>query len=185
MTDVSALICETQGQLYKYIASLKYDMNVFSDVFMKSDFCRCHFDTIYSPYQIEFPIALCELCMPEVKDKLIKSNILSEDDRCYAEAVGYMYRKLYHKTSIPSAELAQIVPYNEIINRLSNDADWFEVEHRGEIGVFEDIVKEHNLPLKRYDSDIVLLTDEQMEEIEEQTKREHENLCKKYLSNKR
>ena len=154
MTTADIRICKTQGQFYQYVAKLKYDMDIFSDVFMKSGFCRMHFDTIYSPYQAEFPTAMYELCMPEMESRLKKVDCLSENDRCFAEAVGFLYRKLYQETSIPSNKLAEIVPYKELISRFANDADWFEAEHRGETGIFADIMREYNLPHKRYDAEI-------------------------------
>jgi len=154
MTTADIRICKTQGQFYQYMAKLKYDMDIFSDVFMKSDFCHRHFDTIYSPYQAEFPMAMYELCMPEMGSKLKKTDFLSENDRCFAEAAGFLYRKLYQETSIPSDKLAEIVPYKELISRFANDVDWFEAEHRGETGIFADIMREHDLQSKRYDAEV-------------------------------
>jgi len=135
------------------MAKKKYDMNVFSDVFMHSDFCKRHFDTVYSPYQMEFPKAIYELCMSEIETLLVRKMSLSEYDRCFSEDVGIMYRKLYHETSIPSAEL---IPYNEILNYFSNDVEWFEAEHKGDNGIFSDIMKKYHLPYKRYDADVKL-----------------------------
>lgn len=168
MTTADIRICKTQGQFYQYMAKLKYDMNVFSDAFMKSEFCLMHFDTVYSPYQAEFPKAMYELCMPEMESRLKKVDYLSENDRCYAENAGFLYRKLYQETSVPSSDLADIIPYKEIISRFANDADWFEREHRGETGIFEDVMREYNLPHKRYDADIRHLTSEQLEQIQKE-----------------
>ena len=152
MTRTEIGICTTQGDFYQFMAELQYDMNIFSDVFLKSEFCQRHFDTVYSPYQLEFPNALYELCQSEIKDKLKKVSKLFEADRCFAKDVGFLYRDLFLETSIPSAELADRIPYKDLLARFENDLDWFEEDHRGYKGVFEDVMNEYGLPHKHFDT---------------------------------
>lgn len=152
---IDSRICQTQGYFYSYMANKKYDMSSFSDAFMCSDFCKRHFDTIYSPYQTEFPQAIYELCMPEIERFLVKKASVSEKDRCFSEYVGYIYRKLYQETSISSDELAKMIPYDEIVNYFVNDSDWFEADHKGMEGIFTELMEKHGLERKRYDADIM------------------------------
>lgn len=50
--QVNENICETVGKIYK-IFNLKYDIKSFSDLFLKSDFCKREFDTRYSTFQMD------------------------------------------------------------------------------------------------------------------------------------
>lgn len=181
MNTIDNRICRTQGQFYSYMAKKKYDMNVFSDVFMHSDFCKRHFDTVYSPYQTEFPKAIYELCMPEIETLLVRKTYMLENDRCFSESVGFIYRRLYQETNISSAELAELIPYNEILNYFADDGEWFEAEHKGAEGIFSDIMEKYHLPCKRYDADIKILTDEQFRKMQQDGQIERLHIEEKYL----
>ncbi len=160
MNKTDIRICKTQGYFYSLMARKKYNMSIFSDAFMCSDFCKRHFDTFYSPYQTEFPKAIYELCMPEIEKTLVKKMCASENDRCFSESIGFIYRKIYQETSIPSDELAKMIPYDEIMNYFVNDSDWFEEDHKGMEGIFDELMQKHGLKRKRYDADIDTLLSE-------------------------
>ena len=107
-------ICETQGDIYVYMAKKGYDMNVFSDNYLKSDFCRREFDTEYSRYQDEFPNECADFYMPEIGDNLVHYPFGCCFDLEEAEWIGFAYRQLYLETGIYSSELADIVPFEEM-----------------------------------------------------------------------
>ena len=107
-------ICETQGDIYVYMAKKGYDMNIFSDNYLKSDFCRREFDTEYSRYQDELPNECADFYMPEISDKLVRYPFGCCFDLEEAEWIGFAYRQLYLETGIYSSELADIVPFEEM-----------------------------------------------------------------------
>ena len=114
MDDIGYDICETQGAIYVYMAKEGYDMNVFSDNYLKSNFCRRAFDTEYSRYQDEFPNECADFYMPEIGDKLVCYPFGCCFDSEEAEWIGFTYRQLYIDTGIYSSELADIVPFEEM-----------------------------------------------------------------------
>ena len=107
-------ICETQGDLYKYMAEQGCDMEAFSDAYLSSSFCSRAMDTIYSRFQLEHPLEILDFLMPEIKDFC---PLVPEDKQCPADVaywIGFTYRQLYLETDVLSAELAKKVPYDAL-----------------------------------------------------------------------
>ena len=72
MKGVDYSICKTQQEIYREMALLGYDMEVFSNIYLSSDFVRRTMDTLYSRFQIEFFEECADFFMPEIQGQLIK-----------------------------------------------------------------------------------------------------------------
>jgi hypothetical protein len=165
--SLNCSICDTQSEIYEYMAKEGYDIKTFSDAYLASEFCKREMDTLYSSFQQEFANACVEFFMPQLEGKLVKDDS-HEQDKVLAKRIGYMYRVLYMKTSVPSAELAKIVPFDEMAELARTFVQC------GYECVSEEIIRKHNLPHKRYDSDIKLTEEEflrMQKEIREETER--------------
>ena len=64
MRDIDWDICETQGNIYQLAAKEGYDMGVFSDVYLRSDFCGRYMDAVCSRFQIEDETVIWEFFFP-------------------------------------------------------------------------------------------------------------------------
>lgn len=104
-------ICETQGNIYEYIANHGYDLREFSERYLKSDWTRRQMDTIYSRYQIREPEECLDFILPEIGE-VLKSEMYF--DGAMAFWIGFIYRALYLATDIPSEKLVQKVPFDSL-----------------------------------------------------------------------
>ena len=102
-------ICRTQARIYRYIASQGYDLPIFSDAYLTSDFCRRAFDTIYSRFQVADELECLDFIFPEINEKLVKNNTWFDEDVAYW--IGFTYRQCYIETEIPSRELASRISF--------------------------------------------------------------------------
>ncbi len=111
MTDIDCEICKTQQRIYEHMASGHYDMQVFSDAYLSSDFCKRAMDTDYSRFQVEDVYECADFYMPEIENRLVKFSDNRTFDIAIAGWVGFTYRQLYIETGVYSAELIKIVPF--------------------------------------------------------------------------
>lgn len=162
-------ICRTQEDIYKYMVQEGYDIKVFSEAYLSCDFCRRAMDTIYSRFQMEFPNECADFFMPEIESLLVKANGENKFAECAGD-IGFMYRLLYIETSVPSAELAKRVPFDKIALMVPSFSRY------GYKKMADGIIEAFDLPRKRYDSDHVPLTKQEMEEMEQEMLREHQEL---------
>ena len=174
MLDNDITLCEAQAQLFEYAASQGYDVESFALAFLSSDFCRRAFDTIYSRFHCADAEECEDFYLPEIEEKLTKS---SKRENNVAYEIGFLYRLLYIFTSIPSAELVCIIPFDTMLRKA------IVAEHYGYDEMALDLMKEFGLPENRFDKDFVPLSQEQIAELELHSKQEHEDLCKKHLKN--
>ena len=114
MTSVDLDICETQGLIYKEIASKKYDVEEFSKRYLTSKFCRRSMDTIYSRFQVASELECLDFIYPEIQ--MEPREEISEDPYV-AYWIGFTYRYLYIEYEIPSAELNAKIPYKTMLKR--------------------------------------------------------------------
>ena len=114
MEEIDYDICITQGRIYKYMARHSYDIQVFSENYLKCDFCRSAFDTEYSRFQEELPNECAAFYMPEIEGKLVKYPKRQQFDLEEAEWIGFTYRQLYIETGIYSSELADMIPFTKM-----------------------------------------------------------------------
>lgn len=114
MEEIDYDTCTTQGRIYKYMAKHKYDIQVFSDNYLKCDFCRSAFDTEYSRFQEELANECAAFYMPEIEDNLVKYPDGSCFDLEEAEWIGFTYRQLYIETGIYSSELADMISFEKM-----------------------------------------------------------------------
>ena len=121
------LICETQGKIYR-TACFKYDMPCFSTMYLKSKFCESEMDTMYSTWHYQDEDVILEMIEYELGLTKSSKPQMYEDEAFW---VGYMYRYLYYITELTSKELAEIIPYDEMVRfiRLCED---FEIEDMAE-----------------------------------------------------
>ena len=114
MTNVDYDICETQAMIYRYAAREGFDMEAFSDKYLRSDFCRRAMDAIYSRFQLADDVECWDFIYPELKSELTKyeDNHMFSPDAAYW--IGYIYRQLAFETGMPSAEIQGYLPFKEM-----------------------------------------------------------------------
>lgn len=113
MDKIDYKICKTQGKIFGYAAKHGYVSKVFSDEYLRSDFCERAFDTIYSRFQFEFPSECMDFILPEIGSRLVMTT--EKQDIDLAETVGRLYRCLYFASGKPSRELADLVPFDVMV----------------------------------------------------------------------
>lgn len=111
MTGIECDICKTQQHIYEYMASEGYDMALFSDAYLKSDFCKRAMDSVYSRFQLETPLECADFYMPEIAPKLKKLDSSTIYDPDVAGWIGFVYRQICMETKTPSARLARSIPF--------------------------------------------------------------------------
>lgn len=110
MDNVTYIICETQADIYEYIAKLGYDMEIFSNLYLKSEWCNKSMDTLYSRFQFADKLECLDFILDEIGYKLKKlDNKYFDCDVAYW--IGFTYRQIYSETGIKSNELADIIPF--------------------------------------------------------------------------
>ena len=171
--DYDYKLCRTQAEIYRYMTENGYNIECFSNAFLTSKFCNEELDDVYSRFHIEFPNECADFFMPEIESKLSKGKT-EYYDAC-AGSIGFIYRALHICTSIPSKELATIVPFDEVGDEALTTLHYTYEE------VTEHIVQRHNLPLKRYDADFVRLTPEQFQQMTIEAQERYEALQQKYI----
>ena len=114
MDEIGYNICRTQGEIYERMANNGYDIRIFSEHYLRSDFCRRAFDTIYSRFQYADDLECLDFILPEIGDKCRKTKdfLLSAD---IAYWIGFTYRQLYVETNIPSSELVEKIPFDVML----------------------------------------------------------------------
>lgn len=115
MDDIIYSICDTQQRIYRYMAENSYNMKVFSDAYLNSDFCSRAMDTIYSRFQMHDELESYDFYMPEIEKQLVV-YMDKMDDPDMSAWIGFTYRHLFFATSIRSAELVEIIPYETMCN---------------------------------------------------------------------
>ena len=111
-TSVHYEISNTQGEMYKRMAQLGYDIEDFSDVYLQSEFCKRAFDTDWSYYQLlSGRECLDALFYDTPMTKKRESGYFDED---VAYWIGFTYRLLYIETKVPSSELVNIVTFESM-----------------------------------------------------------------------
>ena len=113
--NIGYMICQTQGEIYQYSSKI-YHMERFSEVYMKSDFCKRAMDAEYSRFQLSDAEECMDFIVPENKElanfelhgmDFIQS--MTEPDVAYW--IGFMYRYLALSTGISSEKLADLFPF--------------------------------------------------------------------------
>ena len=158
-------ICKTQEDIFEYAIKQGYELQSFAEEYLTSDFCRREFDTPYSSFQVADAEESADFFMPEIGSRLVKSTKHGEYD-AFAGDIGFMYRLLYIKTSVPSAELIKIIPFETMANQS------FTFDHYGFDVIADEFIEEYNLPLKRYDSEVPYLSDEDYERMKSEAMQE-------------
>lgn len=111
LDDITYEICETQGNIFEYIADRQYDMQEFIPKYMMCDWTRRQMDTKYSRYQIREPEECLDFILPEI------GNIQKIDgyyDGGAAFWIGFLYRAIYFATKLPSSIIIKKLPLEEM-----------------------------------------------------------------------
>lgn len=111
-TSVHYEISNTQGEMYRRMAHLGYDMEDFSNAYLKSDFCKRAFDTDWSYYQLLGGRECLEALFLDIP--ITKKNSFDYFNEDVAYWIGFTYRLLYIETKIPSSELMQIITFDSM-----------------------------------------------------------------------
>ena len=109
---IKKIICETQGEIFKYANDLTLDMDVFVPKYMKSRFCDKSMDTVYSPFQFAEAEECLYFILKEIKVPKLKSPGY---DSSIMEWIGYMYRYLYYRLKTTSKEIIISVPFSSMM----------------------------------------------------------------------
>ena len=112
LDDVEYIICKTQGRIYRYIAAHGYDVEAFSDAYLRSDFCRRAMDTIYSRFQWADEEECLDFITQEID--LPKMDTTSVFDPDVAFWIGFTYRQLYIETNRSSRQLCKDIPFGRM-----------------------------------------------------------------------
>ena len=135
-------ICDTVGEIYKLAREKHYDLESFSELFLKSSFCKREFDTSYSCFQMDEDASLYYI-EKEIGKKIIKNtNNVSEDESYW---VGFMYRYLYIYKNVSSKKLADRIPFSTMLSYVNKTILPFEEYSPDELA---DLI-EKNIDLKQ------------------------------------
>lgn len=114
MFDIGARCCEVQQRIYEFAANKGYNIESFSNAYLQSSFCKRAFDTIYSRFMSADVEESADFFIPEIASNLTKEK---NDYNSYAGEIGYIYRALFVRTSIPSEELFKKVPFSAVAKK--------------------------------------------------------------------
>lgn len=114
MTGLEYGICRTQSRIYEYIANKGYDIEEFSEKYMRSDWCHRAMDTIYSRFQLADELECLDFIFPEIGmiEKLKESKVFDPD---VAAWIGFTYRLLYLRTNISSGNIVEKIPFEVMV----------------------------------------------------------------------
>ena len=111
LSDVDYEICCTQGRIYEYAANLGYDMELFSNEYLKSDFCRRAMDTDYSRFQFADEEECWDFIIPEIGSKLEKIDTGLYFDPDVAHWIGFTYRQICFDRKVCSKDLPDKISF--------------------------------------------------------------------------
>lgn len=115
--DLSKLeygICETQGNLFRYVANKGVDMEWFALYYLSSDFCRRAMDTVYSRFFTADELEHLDFIVPEIGP--LKNNPHGYFDGNVAFWIGFTYRQLQIQTGVFSKDLVTRIPFVKLCN---------------------------------------------------------------------
>jgi hypothetical protein len=110
LTPLQYRICQTQADIFEYIATHNCDIDDFIKNYMNSDFCFYQMDTSYSRYQLHDVLECLDFICSEFS--LLPQKEFINPAICYW--IGFIYRGLWFKTQIPSKKLIKIISLQEM-----------------------------------------------------------------------
>lgn len=139
-------ICRLQGGLFGIASKKGFDMEAFSKVYFASDFAE-DFESPWSHYQNMFPHEAWEVLEREIGKESVK--IIKDPYTEVTSAwVGFTYAQLHIETGLSGAELARIIPFDDL------ECQW---EHLTSIGKPSDatdiLCEEYNLKKLPYETE--------------------------------
>ena len=115
-------IAKTQGEVFEYAYQQNYDMSIFIQKYMNSEFCNTEMDSECSYFHFKN----AEMCLPYV----IKESDCPKSEKnkdCDYNFIGMIYRYLVFLTEKPSKEIFKIISPEEL-DDLSISYENFEIE---------------------------------------------------------
>ena len=108
-------ICDSQGELFQYVNHQYRNLKQFIPQFFNTDFCKFSLDGPYSYYQLSD----AEELLPEIEKEItLRASLNDGEDDYLAYWMGYMYRYVARKYSIPSIKLYQMIDYDTLLHIL-------------------------------------------------------------------
>lgn len=109
-------IANAQGHIFEYASEVGYDMEVFVEKYMESDFCNLEMDSEYSPFQNELDVPCMEVIMNEfsAKNIVVPMNDKKRYRYC-AYYVGFVYRYLKLLSRLSSKEVYRKIPFEKMV----------------------------------------------------------------------
>lgn len=117
LDDMQARICQTQADLYEWAADEGYQFPAFSDIYLRSDFCKRAMDTTYSRFQLREPLEHLDFLIPENPQLNSCKSDEAKFDGAEAYWIGYIYRALYYETGKESKVLSYDYPFEKLLAR--------------------------------------------------------------------
>ena len=112
-TEYSA--CETQAELFEYIAEEGYDFEWFVEQYMDCKWCNREMDSKYSAYHTSFPEEQLEFITPQIGElKKYPVGKFFHSDVAYW--IGFTYRQMAIQTQIHSSELIRLLSLATMCN---------------------------------------------------------------------
>ena len=109
-SSIEITICDLQGDIYRYAAKENYDMKLFSNAYLNSDFCKRQMDAKYSRYQLADEMECMDFIIPEIGD--FKDTAARRINYDVAAWIGWMYRFISIYKHISSADLCKLIPFD-------------------------------------------------------------------------
>lgn len=107
-------ICATQQRIFREYALKGYDMKIFTEEYLMSDFCNRHMDRTYSRFQLEDVSECSDFFLPEIGYKLKKYDGGNRFDPDVAEWIGFTFRQLQIETGIKSNDLIKKISFEDM-----------------------------------------------------------------------
>ena len=106
------IVCKVQGEIFCEANRLGYDMEDFTKKYLTSNFCANCMDTLWSVYQIWWPIESIYELQEEVTIKETPLCLTCIDAIFW---IGYMYRMMYYLYGINSKQLFYRLPFRKML----------------------------------------------------------------------
>lgn len=108
--EINHSICCNMGRLYVMAVDMGFNLQDFSDKFLTSHFCARSLDTPYSRFQNEEEDVSMDYLLREITPDKEESDCSFTEDVAFW--IGFIYRYLYFKTGLSSADLKEKVPFS-------------------------------------------------------------------------
>ncbi len=107
-------ICINQAEIFELASLHGYDMKIFTEQYMNSNFCNKSYDKVWSLYHNTHK----EECLYEIETELDHLLRKRQDEKIFnhdvAWWIGFTYRQLCIETGLSSMEIIKTVSFDEL-----------------------------------------------------------------------